>query len=169
MSNSKLKLRSPLIVAIAYVVAASAGGIFFGLETWVQNVLDPATKALNEDHLFEFLFGCTLLGAAVCVVVELTLITPLLFGFQQYRWVWLNGLTGALIGFMLGALPALLITSRSSADGTSELLGYYSGGHLTLAGWRHAISSALLIGPIGVICAVVFRVIAVRSCPDSEK
>ena len=169
MPSSKLELRSSRTVAIAYVVAAGVAGLFFGLETLIQTRSDPAAMALNSDYTFEDVLVSAILAAAVCLFIEISVITPLLLGFKKYNWSWLNGFTGSLLGFSLAGGPALLIGLMHNADGTSELIGYYAGGHLTSMGWHHAISNALWIGPVGMVCAIVFRIVAVRSCSHNQE
>jgi predicted lysophospholipase L1 biosynthesis ABC-type transport system permease subunit len=82
-------------------------------------------------------------------VVEAVVIVPILLGFQRYRWGWLNGWTAAAIGAAIGAIfwtVALILTTPAPP---MKLL-------------TEAFDPAM----VGLIAAVVFRLIAVRRTPE---
>jgi hypothetical protein len=87
----------------------------------------------------------------MCLAVEAIVVAPMLFGFQRYRWGWLNGPSGAAIGFGLGFAFWFIASVVSGQD---------DGGSAKLA------AESINPGVVGLITAVVFRLIAVRRSPS---
>jgi hypothetical protein len=87
-----------------------------------------------------------LFGTIICLAVELVLVTPLLIAFSRYRWSWLNGWSAAIVGFLIGALSGGLNSTQSY-------------------GWAHVLGEAATGGMVGVIAAIIFRAVAVRTAP----
>jgi len=83
----------------------------------------------------------------VCLVVEAVLVAPLLVGFHRYRWRWLNGWTGPLFGFVIGAAPTLLVV-QPWGGGLDRLL------------------PCAATGLVGFVAAIFFRLVAVEVEPD---
>jgi hypothetical protein len=90
-------------------------------------------------------------------VAEVLLVTPLLFGFKRYAWRWLNGWIACIYGFLCGAIPCLILGTANFWSG--RLLGATPVREF----WIETIGSAFLWGVPGLVGALVFRLIAVRS------
>ena len=162
--GESLELRPPLFVAAGYVLGPIAGLTAL----WLAWIVPAESFGLALIALPGLLVG----GGAVCLFLELILVTPLLLGFRRHRWRWLNGWTGAAIGFAVGVLvtTAIDLVSLVPLDGVS-LWGSgdaarVSNGVGAAAGWRvwrdGLAPNALLIGMSGGVCALVLRLFAVR-------
>jgi hypothetical protein len=96
---------------VAYLAGALAGplGVIAGaflLSPHDGAVGEPFSTASFRAGSAETVFVVTS-AAIVCLAIELLVVTPLLVGFARYRWRWLNGWTGAALGFSAGALLGL--------------------------------------------------------------
>lgn len=124
----------------------------------------------DRPQLLALWFLISVLGGAVCLIVELVFVPPLLIGFHRFRWRWLNGWTGALIGFGLGALPWLVFGILAVEPGSGRSANgviLVEDGHRTLEGWLALAGEAGGFGLIGVGSALVFRLCAVRRATDA--
>jgi hypothetical protein len=162
MQTYRLELRSPPVVVAAYLLAAIAGGLMFELEFRILDVMQVGTPIQAIHRSLQSAVETVLLTGVPLLAIEIVALTPILIGFARRRWRWLNGWTGVLMGALLGAVPSFLFFLRPNADGTSESLGLYQNGGLTLAGWAHAGNNAILFGAVGATAALIFRVVAVR-------
>jgi hypothetical protein len=144
-------LRRPAEIAWAFVLGPTAGLTVLFVLMLAVGVADPTNQLARIPRMSLAFFYIYLLifGGLVCLVVELVVVTPLLVGFHRYRWRWLNGWTGAAIGFGLAFLPTLLIVAFAPARG----------GH---AGWIGPIIASAAVGMVGLTAAGVFRLLAVR-------
>ncbi len=150
--RSRLQLRRPAEIAWAFVLGPTAGLTVLFLLLLLGGIVDPADAIRHVARLSLAFFYVYLLifGGLVCLVVELVVITPLLMGFHRYRWVWLNGWTGALIGFALAFAPPLLLVM-------------FAPGHPAAGpGWPATIIACAAVGVVGLTAAGVFRLLAVR-------
>jgi hypothetical protein len=161
MAESALELRGQPFLALAYVASPLVANVIVWPTALIFEPPDPEGP-LPISETITYLFMFIFVGCFLCALVEVLILTPLLLGFRRYRWRWLNGWTGALIGFALGALPAFLLIA-----GWSESVGDYDHGRLTGGGWLHAASLGLLFGAIGALSAIAFRLIAVRTVRSS--
>jgi hypothetical protein len=164
MPKSDLELRSFPFVALAYVVAPLIGLSAYWLVWAVPSYIGPPVRVVDA---LSVLSSMLIFGGFICLIVELAIITPLLLAFRRYRWRWLNGWSGALIGFVMGFSFSLGTASLPQPPGSFESgqygVVYVSNGVLTAAGWREAFLSSLWTGGVGLVGAVAFRLIAVRS------
>jgi hypothetical protein len=190
MSKSELTLRSWPVIALAYVLGPFVGLNALCAATTLPAIYDPN---FSPEGAATGWFLVLFFGGIACLIVELVVVTPLLRGFNRHRWPWLNGWSGAAIGFLLGAVPWLILTAPNptlspdqmpggitvctkghcTAEGWAQAgLGPVShaghvvweiDGHWTLAGWAHVAHEAAMMGVVGLIAAIVFRAIAVRS------
>jgi hypothetical protein len=155
----------PSIVA-AYILAPLAGLTAL----WVVWIVpsSPWPSALTS---WGFII---VIGGAVCLTVEMVVVTPLLLAFRRYRWPWLNGWTAAVLAFLVGAICSLIwavYDAGRSIPGYSEWgqngVAFFLNGVRTQAGWQvwraQLFSSAVACGGVGVIAALVFRLVAIRS------
>jgi hypothetical protein len=169
--RSPLQLRRPAEIAWAFVLGPAAGLTIFFILTLLNGILDPrhALAGVARLSLAFFYIYSLIFGGFICLVVELAVVTPLLLGFHRYRWRWLNGWTGALIGFALGFVPLLLIvTFAPPAFDEEGGVVMAVGGHWTAAGWRAALLGCAEVGVVGLVAAGVFRLLAVRRVDDAE-
>jgi hypothetical protein len=155
--QSPLRLRRPAEIAWAYVLGPTAGLTVLWLLMLIDSIVDPAHGLAHIARLSLAFFYIYLLifGGLVCLAVELVVVTPLLVGFHRYRWRWLNGWTGALIGFALAFLPTVLLV----------VLAPTRGGHR--ASWIATIAACAAVGAVGAVAAGVFRLLAVRRVDDA--
>lgn len=152
-----LRLRRPAEIAWAYVLGPTAGLTALFVLMLVAGVLDPShafARAARTSLAFFFIY-LLIFGGLACLVVELVVITPLLIGFHRYRWRWLNGWTGALIGFALAFAPALLLAALAPTHGPRP-------------GLLATIAASAAIGLVGLVAAGVFRLLAVRTASPDE-
>ena len=158
--RSPLRLRRPADIALAFVLGPSAGLTVLFVLLLVVGVLDPGHALARVARLSLAFFYVYLLifGGLVCLFVELVFITPLLAGFHRYRWRWLNGWTGALIGFALAFAPALLIVGLSPTRVV----------HLSAPSWVAVVVASAAVGLVGLTAAGVFRLLAVRGDVEGE-
>jgi len=116
-------------------------------------------------YLVQSALGFLGVASTVGLVLELTIVSALLVAFDKYRWPWLNGWTGAALGFVIGAsswfvLAGYLLGGLAPAeiDGGVEALRMETADEATI----RAIRAMLTFGAAGLVSAVVFRGIAVR-------
>jgi hypothetical protein len=165
--TSHLELRALPIVAVTYLLAPLIALTGY----WAAVALPHWTNPEVDRHqLVALWLLIAVWGGAVCLFLEFIFVTPLLIGFHRFRWRWLNGWTGALIGFGLGALPWLFfgilsVEPGSGASANGVIL--VEDGHRTLEGWRALLRQAGGFGLIGVGSALVFRLCAVRRATDA--
>ena len=154
----RLELRPPAVIAWAYVLGPTAGLTVLFLLMLIGAIFDTShtlARVAGTSLAFFFIY-LLIFGGLICLVVELVVITPLLVGFHRYGWRWLNGWTGALIGFALGFAPSLLLAARA-------LVPYENYARQAAAYmWGLAIVSSAAIGAVGAVAAGVFRLLAVR-------
>lgn len=144
MAKEQLKLRSWGAVAAAYLIGPLFGLIAFWLLFFGLSGPSPLSIEGQAGLLLVLLTG-----GWMSLVVEALVVTPLLLGFRKYSWRWLNGWTGALIGFVLAALPwpLIVLIGNPDLDGVVMLA-------MADTAWR--------TGTVGLIAAIMFRLIAVR-------
>ncbi|HEY1426133.1 MAG TPA: hypothetical protein VGF50_05620 [Caulobacteraceae bacterium] len=150
--QSRLRLRRPADIAWAFVLGPTAGlTVLFVLMLAVFVVGGvPAAARIARMSLAFFFIYLLLVGGLVCLLVELAVITPLLIAFHRYRWRWLNGWTGALIGFALAFIPTWL------------LLAFAPQGQHGAWSWLARIIASAVVGVVGLVAAGVFRLLAVE-------
>jgi hypothetical protein len=169
--RNPLKLRPPPFVALGYVLGPAAGLTVLWLLMLLDVIVEPG-RGYSGMALLSFAFFYVyliIIGVAVCVVFELVFITPLLVAFQRHRWRWLNGWTGALIGFALAFAASLLVIVLllPAPDQTDWGMRTLIAGHRTAAGWWLALAASAVVGVVGLVAAGVFRVIAVQRDPEA--
>jgi hypothetical protein len=158
-----LELRSFPFVLLAYLAAPLVALSVYSVTLIAPAILAPnfsATQALGIWLLV------VLYGSAFALVVEVVIVTPLLLAWRHFRWAWLNGWSGGLIGFLTAAVPFLMFEGRPPSPGEGSSAGgidFVVDGHRTLAGWQHVVTDAFSIGCVGIAAAIVFRFVAVRS------
>ena len=155
--DSPLRLRRPADIALAYVLGPAAGLTVFFVLILAAGVVDPTHGLYRVARLSLAFFYIYLLifGGLICLVVELVVVTPLLMAFSRYRWRWLNGWSGAAIGFALAFAPALLVVELAPRPPE--------------AGWIETLLACAAVGVIGLVAAGVFRLLAVRRAAESER
>jgi len=166
MLKSVLQLRSLPRIVTAYVL-----GPALGLTAWWVAVTSTNLSAFHRPGAlmgwFDGWFGILLVGVPICLIVETVIIAPLLLGFVRFRWRWLNGWSGAAIGFLLGAAPWLALEAPYPSPSPNPARAVWDlGGHWTAAGWAHVALDAALSGMVGLIAASVFRLIAMHTVPE---
>jgi hypothetical protein len=189
---NRLELRPLPMIALAYVL-----GPLVGLNVWwfLKTGGTFGSRDLDPNGVMTS-WGLTLIiGGLACLLIELVLVSPLLVAFKRYGWPWLNGWTAAAIGFLLGAVPWLLLAASGPSPSPDQIPGsttvcadghcasetwpssapavapgrvWEINGHWTSAGWAHVVWDAALIGMIGLIAAIVFRLVAVRTAQPSQ-
>jgi len=157
MPRSRLELRSPPWIALAYIVGPACG-----LTAWLATSAicywspDSASGAVR---LWPWIMA---FGMPVCLMVELLIVTPILIFFRSFRWPWLNGWSAAAIGFLLAGAGWYLFFGSMPPD-DSDPPGWQVDVDWTFAGWLHVAAMCARTGIVGVVAALVFRLIAVRS------
>ena len=156
--QSRLHLRRPADIALAFVLGPTAGLTLLWVLMMIESIVDPAHGLAHVARISLAFFYIYLLifGGLVCLIVELVIITPLLVGFHRYRWGWLNGWTGALIGFALAFAPTLLLVVLAPAPAAHR------------AGWLATIVACAAVGLVGLTAAGVFRLLAVRHAESAS-
>jgi hypothetical protein len=169
--RSRLRLRPAPVIALGFCLGPVAGLTVLWVLMLVYTILDPGRGNANDAALQFVIFYAYLLivGGLVCLVFELLFVGPLLMGFHRDRWRWLNGWTGALIGFCLAFTPALLVVLLlpGPPDQTVWNMPTMVACHRTLAGWVWALVGCAAVGVVGLAAAAVFRVISVEVDPGS--
>ena len=197
MLTGRLELRSWPAIVVAYFV-----GPFAGLSVWWLMDTFPNFGGPNLDpNSVSLSWVLTVgIGGIICLFIELFIITPLLIGFAQYRWSWLNGWSAALIGFLLGAVPTFASDAPNPSLSPDQITGpgnmcpngrcsvegwlqaglgppwpqhhshavWEAAGHWTAAGWAFVAMDVAKFGAVGLVAAIIFRLIAVRSTPGVD-
>jgi hypothetical protein len=147
-----LELRPWPDIAVGYALAPFAGLAAMWL-IWLVEMPSAMLDGNWTDEI-EFFLG----AAGVWLIVEFALLTPLLAGFRLYRWRWLNGWTGALLGALIGTAFALLVEPWVAEIGAVESLE------------TETVLEFLVLpfGVAGAIWAFVLRLIAVRLAPPRQ-
>lgn len=150
MSKS-LELRPLPYIAAGYVLGPIAGLTMlwlFWIASSIAGRLDPWPHALM---MWLFMI---VIGGAICLAVELVVVTPLLICFRRYHWRWLNSWIAVAISFLAGA-----------AIGSPPL--YWA---FTMLGAQFSAGAVfvfpLMLGMVGAVAALVFRLIAVRAASN---
>jgi hypothetical protein len=145
------------LIAIGYVVAPLAG--------WFPTVAYALWRSGFSPYAVQPSLIMMALGGIGGLVLELVVVTPLLRGFDRYRWPWFNGWTGAALGFALGASIWFLLMgcllgglAPAEVEGGIEALRMETAGEVT----ARSIHATAIFGTAGLISAAVFRGIAVR-------
>jgi hypothetical protein len=148
-----LELRPLPYIAAGYVLGP-IGGLTALWLLWIASMV--AGRLHPWDHALMMWLYMIVVGGAICLAVELVAVTPLLIGFSRYRWRWINGWTAVVIGFLAGA-----------AIGSPPL--YWA---FTMLGAQFSAGTAfvfpLMLGMVGAVAALVFRLIAVRAVSNSN-
>ena len=159
MRRSRLVLRSPGWIVLAYLV-----GPVCGITVWVAAI---GAMLARPGEIFAIWVLANFIGVPVCVVVETFVVTPILVAFSQFRWRWLNSWSGAVIGFLLATPTPYLLRSLFPPDEPAPTPDTWQVGPLIVPGWWHEIANQALaiawFGLIGLVAALVFRLIAVRT------
>jgi hypothetical protein len=157
--GNPLRLKRPADIAWAYVLGPTAGltALFVLMVIAFMVGPTPGLPHVARMSLAFFYIYLLIFGGLVCLVVELLVITPLLIGFHRYRWRWLNGWTGALIGFALAFAPTLFVVALAPSPA----------GHAR-PGWPATVLAGAVVGVVGLTAAAVFRLLAVRTTADGE-
>jgi hypothetical protein len=167
--RSRLRLKSDPHIGVGLLFGPWAGLTVLWLMLVVPLTFQSGPAWAAPLAAMVVLYGYMMFfGVVVCLAVEAVTVVPLLLGFRRYRWRWLNGWTAALIGFSTGFGLALLVGAMPpvadfSQTGRSVTVLH---GHRTLAGWIEVLNSSLMIGVVGLVAAIVFRLIAVEREPD---
>jgi hypothetical protein len=140
---SRLELRSLSMIALGLLVGPIVGLSYL----WVVQIVLPGSAAADPRRAAAAWLLYVVLGGAMCLAVEALVVAPILIGYQRYRWRWLNGATGAAIGFGLGFAFWFVASVVSGQDE---------------GGWAKLAVESLNPGAVGLVAAVVFRSIAVR-------
>jgi len=153
---SPLQLRRPAEIALAYVLGPTAGLTVLFVLMLAAGAVDPAHGLARVARLSLAFFYIYLLifGGIVCLLVELAVVTPLLMAFSRYRWRWLNGWSGAAIGFALAFLPTLLVVELAPRESHGGLIA--------------TLIACAAVGLVGLVAAGVFRLLAVRRADKAE-
>jgi len=163
MRMSRLQLRPlPMIVA-AYLVAPLVVVSWLWL-VWYGPWAAPTGLGWPEGgQAWALLFVG---GIPVCLIAELVFATPMLVGFSQRRWWWLNGWTACGMGFLIAFLPVLAFDAAAPASGdVVNGVVLAAQGVRTGAGWISLLQSDAPWGLAGSMMVLTFRLIAVRSSP----
>ncbi len=144
MTTSRLELRSIPMIGLGFVIGPVVGLTCF----WAIEVVLPGVAVADPTRALAYWIAYVGLGGATCLAVETVVIVPILIGFQRYRWSWLNGWTAAAIGCAVGAIfwtVALILTTPAPP--------------------MRLLTEAFDPGMVGLIAAIIFRLIAVRRAP----
>jgi hypothetical protein len=142
MAQNRLELRSLPAVAAAYIIAPVAGGLTLEATFAGKAMLQ---RAFGQE--LQRVLVAVLWVAMPALVIEILFITPLLIGYRKYRWPWLNGWVAAGVGFVFATLLGVFVVVSSS------------NGPLT---FLSVAQRALAFAPVGIACALTFRLVAVR-------
>lgn len=138
---------------LSYIAAGYVFGPIVGLTVlWLLWIASTVAGRLHPwDHALMMWLFMIVVGGAICLLVELIAITPLLIGFRSYHWRWVNGWTAVAIGFLAGA-----VIGPPPVYWTSTMIGarFFAGAVLVFP---------LILGMVGGVAALVFRLIAVRT------
>jgi hypothetical protein len=146
--KSQFELRSISMIVLALLLGPITGLTYL----WVVQVVLPGSAAADPSRAIAAWLLYVVLGGAMCLAVEAIVVAPILLGFQRYRWRWLNGATGAALGFGLGFAFWFVASVVSGQDD---------------GGWARLGAESINPGLVGLIAAVVFRLIGVRGAPKS--
>lgn len=144
--RSRLELRGSQAVISAYLIApVVAISVLLSNEALKGDIDLKLTGADIIDGAVGFLtFWC------IAVILELFVVSPLLWGFVRFKWSWLNTWSCALFGFLMGSLlPGLLRLGFVPVSDLAGLLQFFS----AIMPW----------GLAGLTGAVAFRLVAVRT------
>ena len=151
-AKSCLQLRDTDRVVAALIVGPVAGL----LALWLCFVVAEPRAIMRALLMLPWMF---MVGAPVCAIVEVLFVLPLLIGFRRHGWRWLNSWSAACLGFALSALPwlGLLILAQTFAPYSTMPIK-----------WGETIGTAALYGIVGLVAALVFRLMAVESVKPAD-
>jgi hypothetical protein len=163
---TRFELRSTRMIAAAYALAPLAG-LTALLLAFALSAPDP------ERTLAEWPMALVV-GGAICLIIELVVVTPLLLGYRAHRWRWLNGWTGVALGFVAGVLASEAMAALIFSDVGIYSFGAHNevlvaNGAWTVAGWRAWAGGLMTFAPQfglgGAVAALVLRLMIVRAVP----
>ena len=149
MQRSRLELREDRSIGLAYIIGPAAGLLTLWLWLVAFDFLGPAFSFGRDLLVLPWLLTY---GGLLCLLAELLIVTPMLIGFRRYRWSWLNGWTACALGFLLGALGPFAILSVQ-----------ISSGNQLHESWNRAFGISAACGSVGLVIALTFRLLAVRT------
>jgi hypothetical protein len=155
MPKKRLTLRSDRALLSAYLISPVAGLSALWLCLLIFDVMNSSLSLGRDLLVLPWLF---MFGGAICFIAEFVVVTPLLVGFQRYRWRWLNGWSACAIGFFMGQLPWLIFVG-----------GGILRGNPARTTWFEAILQSFAVGIVGFVAALSFRLIAVRAEPLADE
>lgn len=136
----------------AYIIAPVAGLTALWLCIVVYDLCGPNFSFGRDLLLLPWMY---MMGGFICAIVEIAIVTPLLLGFERHQWKWLNGWSACAIGFLLSQ-------SVWFAIGAAEILGV----NATQTTWTEVTLQSAVVGVVGMVAALCFRLIAVRVVMD---
>jgi hypothetical protein len=151
----ELELRPWPYIVVGYVLAPFAGLTVIFL-SWLARV--PWIGWGEEPGMWLVVIAA---GEVAGIVIELVLVTPLLIGFNRYRWRWLSGQAGVLFGAAVGIALALLL--EPPAVWIDD-----NGGNRPIAILHYLAVVVLPFGAAWATWALVFRLTAMRVAPPPE-
>ncbi len=155
-------LRPATAILAAYVTSSIIGG--FAIFPYIY--LTGAISA--EDYILPVVISWMSIFLPICFTLELFILTPVLFILRHNRWDFPSFFGSSLLGFCAGSIPVFLIFLTPIEGALSTAEGNFKDGHITQQGLMLAFHNATIFGIVGVVCAVVFRAIAVREVPPSS-
>ncbi len=148
------------MIVAAYLVAplVAISGLWL---VWYGPLAAPSVAWLQGGQGWALL---VIGGAPVCLIAELVFATPLLVGFSRHHWWWLNGWTASGLGFLIAFLPVFIFDAAAPAAGNVvNGVVLAAQGVRTIAGWISLLQADAPWGLAGLLAALTFRLIAVKS------
>jgi hypothetical protein len=159
---SRFELRPMRYIIGAYFLAPIAGINSLWLFLLLLILFTQPSAASSFQAIWVFV---NVIGLILGLVIELVVVTPLLIGFHHWRWRWLNGWTGAALGFLTLAIPAAPLFQPLQphvvADHVSTVVHFSR----SAGGWLADLAASSAAGAVGAVAALAFRLIAVRMAP----
>jgi hypothetical protein len=149
MNHRALEFRDSKHVVMGYIIAPIAGLLSLWASIVAYDFLGPNFNIVRDILILPWIF---MVGGFLCALVEIIIILPLVAGFSKYQWRWLNGWSASAIGFFLSAFPWLTFSGWHILSGSPA--------H---SAWLEAILQSMACGLVGLVGAIVFRMIAVRA------
>jgi len=118
--SEPLALRSLGSIAVGFFAAALVGSVFFAMMIIRARLAQPFP---GQVPMFYTILAGLLFGTMICLIVEIVLVSPVLFALSKASRSWLKSWHVIAFGVLYGFIPGFIFSLINWGDGTFEYFG----------------------------------------------